>query len=89
MPSSGTPRRLTPHLPRPLVHEGPGVRRDGRGVPVTNSPSESLHEAADTNEVDATWRAEATRRLTEVRAGAVELVDADEHYAGLRASLTA
>lgn len=44
---------------------------------------------AATSEVDATWRAEATRRLAEVREGAVELVDADEHYARLRASLTA
>lgn len=44
---------------------------------------------AATSEVDATWRAEATRRLAEVREGAVELVDAGEHYARLRASLTA
>ncbi|WP_256837796.1 addiction module protein [Ornithinimicrobium faecis] len=40
-------------------------------------------------EVEAAWRAEATRRLAEVRSGAVELVDADEHYARLRAALTA
>ncbi len=40
------------------------------------------------SDVDAAWRAEASRRLAEVRAGAVELVDADEHYARLRASLT-
>lgn len=58
-------------------------------VVVANVLLESLHDAADTSEIDAAWRAEATRRLAEVRAGSVELMDADEHYARLRASLTA
>ncbi len=52
-------------------------------------PNRSLHDSRDTVEVDAAWRAEASRRLTETRAGAVAVVDADEHYARLRASLTA
>ncbi len=33
-------------------------------------------------------RAVVARRLAEVRAGAVRLVDADEHHARLRVSLT-
>jgi hypothetical protein len=41
-----------------------------------------------TDEVDAAWRAKSVRRLAKVRAGSVELVDADDHYARLRASLT-
>ena len=42
-------------------------------------PLVSLHPAGDKGEVDAAWRAEVTRRLAEVRAGAVTSVDADEH----------
>ncbi|GAA4832592.1 addiction module protein [Garicola koreensis] len=70
-----------------LIRDGLALDADERAV-VANALLESLHDAADTDEVDAAWRAEATRRLAEVRAGAVELVDADEHYARLRASLT-
>lgn len=70
-----------------LIRDGLALDADERAV-VANALLESLHDAADTDEVDAAWRAEATRRLAEVRAGADELVDADEHYARLRASLT-
>jgi hypothetical protein len=56
---------------------------------VAHALLEGLHDARDTGEVDAAWRAEVTRRLAEVRAHAVELADADEHYAQLHASLTA
>lgn len=62
---------------------------DQRAVIIANALLENLHDEGDASEVDAAWRAEATRRLAEVRAGAVELMDADEHYARLRASLTA
>lgn len=71
-----------------LIRDGLALDADQRAV-VANALLESLHDAGDTGEIDAAWRAEATRRLTEVRAGAVELVDADEHYERLRASLTA
>lgn len=50
---------------------------------------ESLHDAPGTDDIDAAWRAEAARRLAEVRSGSVEPMDADEHYARLRASLIA
>ncbi|CAM3167704.1 addiction module protein [Actinomyces slackii] len=71
-----------------LIRDVLALDADQRAV-VANALLESLHGAADTSEVDAVWRAEATRRLAEVRAGSVEVVDADEHYARLRASLTA
>lgn len=74
--------------PATLIRDALALDADQRAV-VANALLESLHDAGDTGEVDAAWRAEATRRLAEVRAGAVELVDADEHYARLRASLTA
>ncbi len=71
-----------------LIRDGLTLDADQRAV-VANALLESLHDAGDTSEVDAPWRAETTRRLAEVRAGAVEPVDADEHYDSLRASLTA
>lgn len=71
-----------------LIRDGLALDADQRAV-VANALLESLHDAGDTDEVDAAWRAEATRRLAEVREGAVELVDADEHYERLQASLSA
>lgn len=71
-----------------MIRDALALDADQRAV-VANALFESLREAGDTGEVEAAWRAEATRRLAEVRAGAVELVDADEHYTRLRASLTA
>ena len=44
----------------------------------------SLDEDA---EVDAAWAQEIQRRIAEVESGAVELVDADEVMARLRASI--
>ncbi len=70
-----------------LIRDGLALDVDQRAV-VANALLESLHVTDDTNDVDAAWGAEAARRLAEVRAGAVELVDADEHYSRLRASLT-
>lgn len=43
----------------------------------------------DQAEVDAAWRVEIGSRVDGVLAGRVDLVDADEHYAQLRASLAA
>lgn len=71
-----------------LIRDALALDADQRAV-VANALLESFHGTGDTDEVDAAWHAEATRRLAEVRAGAVELVDADEHYARLRASRTA
>lgn len=44
---------------------------------------------SDQTEVDEVWRAEINRRLDDVLGGRVSLVDADEHYARLRAKLAA
>ncbi|WP_291277619.1 addiction module protein [Galactobacter sp.] len=71
-----------------LIRDALALDADQRSV-VANVLLESLHDEDDTSEVDEAWRAEAIRRLAEVRNGAAELVDADEHYARLRASLTA
>lgn len=71
-----------------LLREALALDADQRAV-LANVLLESLHDQETTSEVDAAWKAEATRRLAEVRSGAVDLVDADQHYAKLRASLTA
>lgn len=71
-----------------LIRDVLALDADQRAV-VAHALLESLHGAVDTSEVDAVWRAEATQRLAEVRAGSVEVVDADEHYARLRTALTA
>lgn len=71
-----------------VIRDALALDADQRAV-VANALLESLHDAESADAVDATWRAEAARRLAEVLAGGVELVDADEHYARLRASLTA
>lgn len=44
---------------------------------------------SDQVEVDAAWRVEIASRVDDVLAGRVDLVDADEHYAQLQASLAA
>ena len=71
-----------------LIRDALALDSDQRAV-IANALLESLRDAGDGGEADAAWRAEAARRLAEVRAGAVEVVEADEHYARLRASLTA
>ena len=71
-----------------VIRDALTLDADQRAV-VANALLESFHESGDTDDVDAAWRAEASRRLSEARAGGVELVDADQHYARLRASLTA
>ncbi|MDR1442191.1 MAG: addiction module protein [Bifidobacteriaceae bacterium] len=67
-----------------LIRDGLALSLDERAV-VANTLLESLHSG----EVDEAWRTEAARRLGEVRAGSVDLLDADEHYARLRAEFTA
>jgi hypothetical protein len=74
--------------PALLIRDALALDADQRSV-VANVLLESLHDADDASEVDAAWHAEAARRLAEVRAGTTQPVDADEHYARLRASLTA
>ncbi len=85
---SAVRRTLGDMAPDPATLIRDALDADQRAV-VANALLGSLHEADNTGAVDAAWRAEATRRLAEVRAGEVELVDAYERYARLRASLTA
>ena len=66
-----------------LIRDGLALTLDERAV-VANALFGSLHEDR-AEEVDAAWRAEVVRRLADVRSGSVELVDADDHYARLRA----
>lgn len=77
---------MTPN-PATVLRDALALDADQRAV-VANGLLGSLHDSGDTDEVDAAWRTEATWRLAEVRTGGVESVDADEHYARLRASLT-
>lgn len=70
-----------------LIREGLTLDADQRAV-VANALLESLREAPDSREADDDWKAVAERRLVESRSGTAELVEADEHYAELRASLT-
>ncbi|MFZ2964679.1 MAG: addiction module protein [Rhodoglobus sp.] len=44
---------------------------------------------ADEAEIDAAWLAEIDRRVDEYVSGDTKLVDADEHFAQIRAKLTA
>jgi len=71
-----------------LIRDGLALDVDQRAL-LVNALLESLHDAVGSSGVQAAWRAEASQRLAEVRSGEVELVDADEHYARLRDSLTA
>jgi len=44
---------------------------------------------ADQTEIEAAWLAEVNRRVDEYVSGDTKLVDADEHFAQLRAKLAA
>lgn len=44
-------------------------------------------DTADQADIDASWLTEVTRRADEYTSGEAKLVDADEHFARLRAKL--
>ncbi|KAB1657948.1 addiction module protein [Pseudoclavibacter chungangensis] len=69
-----------------LIRDALALDADQRAL-VADALLESLRDEGEMSEVDAAWQAEATRRLADARGGTVELVDADEHYARLRAAL--
>lgn len=71
-----------------MIRDALALDADQRAI-IANALLESLDDADEAGKVDGVWRIEAARRLAQVRAGGVELVEADEHYARLRASLTA
>ena len=70
-----------------LIREGLALDPDQRAI-VANTLLDSIHAGQASSEVADAWHVEAAERLREIRAGAVEAVDADEHYARLRASIT-
>ncbi len=70
-----------------VIRDALALDADQRAV-VANALLESLHGADEVSEVDDAWRTEVTKRLAEMRSGAVELVDAEDHFTRLRASLT-
>ena len=49
----------------------------------------SMDVAEDQAEVDAAWRSEIRRRIDDIESGKVELLDADEVHAQIRAKLDA
>jgi putative addiction module component (TIGR02574 family) len=74
-----------------LIKAGLALDPDERAV-VANRLLASLHHdhgGDDQVAVDAAWRDEITRRLDEFQDGSVTPVDADEHYAQLRARIAA
>ncbi len=64
-----------------LIRDGLALDVDERAV-VANALLESIEDASD---VDDAWRVEVSKRLQEMRSGAVEMIDADELFAELRA----
>lgn len=57
-----------------------------RGIQSLESDSSTEDDQA---EVDAAWRSELRRRIDDIEGGKVELLDADESHAQLRAELAA
>ena len=53
-----------------LIRDGLALDADQRAV-VAHTLLDSLHDADEQGEVDAAWRAEAVRRLDDVRSGTV------------------
>lgn len=56
-----------------------------RGIRNLDTRSEDLSQA----EVEAAWRDELSRRIDDIRSGAVELLDFDESHRQIRAQLIA
>lgn len=65
-------------------------RRDRAAVIQRGLRSLDAEDAdVDQGEIDAAWRTELRRRIDEIKSGKVELLDADESHAQLRAELAA
>lgn len=71
-----------------LIRDALSLDADQRAV-VANALLDSLYGSHDdASEIDDAWRVRVSARLSEMRSGEVELIDADEHFARLRASVT-
>ena len=69
-----------------LIRDGLALDVDERSV-VANALLESIDDTDDASEVDDAWRVVVSRRLAEMRSGADEMIDADELFAEMRASV--
>ena len=69
-----------------LIRDGLALDVDERSV-VANALLESIDDTDDASEADDAWRVVVSRRLAEMRSGAVEMIDADELFAEMRASV--
>lgn len=69
-----------------LIRDGLALDVDERSV-VANALLESIDDTDDASEVDDAWRVVVSRRLAEMRSGAVEMIDTDELFAEMRASV--
>ena len=69
-----------------LIRDGLALDVDERSV-VANALLESIDDTDDASEVDDACRVVVSRRLAEMRSGAVEMIDADELFAEMRASV--
>jgi len=82
---AGLTRVMTPNAAT-LIRDGLALDVDERSV-VANALLESIDDTDDASEVDDAWRVVVSRRLAEMRSGAVEMIDADELFAEMRASV--
>ncbi|RHW26375.1 addiction module protein [Nocardioides immobilis] len=72
-----------------IIKAGLALDLDDRAA-VARALLASLPESAeDHTAIDSAWATEIARRVDDVLADRVELIDADEHYARLRSELAA
>lgn len=76
---------MTPKLAE-YIAEGRSLSADERELAAVALQQISDDEQA---EVDAAWRSELRRRIDDIESGKVELLDADEVHAQIRAKLAA
>lgn len=76
---------MTPKLAE-YIAEGRSLSADERELAAVALQQISDDEQA---EVDAAWRSELRRRIDDIESGRVELLDADEVHAQIRAKLAA
>ncbi|WP_454294188.1 addiction module protein [Salana multivorans] len=76
---------MTPKLAE-YIAEGRSLSVDERELAAVALQQISDDEQA---EVDAAWRSELRRRIDDIESGKVELLDADEVHAQIRAKLAA
>lgn len=76
---------MTPKLAE-YIAEGRSLSADERELAAVALQQISADEQA---EVDTAWRSELRRRIDDIESGKVELLDADEVHAQIRAKLAA